>query len=173
MTGANAPNASRVRSAHRERTPPRAWSGADSKPMAQQDVVRRHCLCQVPAGLTVPGARDRHMVEADCGLSHRAQHNGRAGRRCSEDVPDQEGQSQRMHTPQRPRHPLLDGLDIFAVGQRCHGVAHGPGQVGGHARTGLCHARRGSAGSVRVYRGYIHRARIHTVLGNLSPAEFE
>ena len=137
----------------------------------QQGVVRRHHLREDPAGLAVPGPRDGHMVEAGRGLGHGAQHHGRAGRRGAEDGPGQEGRPQGMHTPRRPRlavrvaaalqdhararHPPLDGLDIITVGQRRHGVAYGPGQVGGRARTGLSHARRGGAGPVRVHRGHI------------------
>ncbi len=173
MTGANAPNASRVRSAHRERTPPRAWSGADSKPMAHG---RLH-------GSVVPRRRyrDHRRADAVVAVVYASSEIAPPGQGHLQGIV---GQLDRCVGPYGPAHNLprpyvylerqvQPGLPKLGIDNVCEPRPVGPGQVGGHARTGLCHARRGSAGSVRVYRGYIHRARIHTVLGNLSPAEFE
>ena len=57
----------------------------------------------------------------------------------------------------RQRHPPVDGLDILAVGQRGHVVAHGHREVGMRARPDIRHPRGGGAGSVRVHRGRLQQ----------------
>ena len=49
------------------------------------------------------------------------------------------------------------GVDLVAVGQRGHGVAHGHREAGMRARAHLRHARGGRAGSVRVHRGRLQQ----------------
>lgn len=116
----------------------------------QHGAVRRHRLREDPAGPAVPDAGDGHMVEADSGLGHGPGHHRRARRRDPEDGPDQEKQPERMHTSlglqspvrvaaavqdrARARRAPVHGLDILAVGQRGHGVAHGHREVGVRAR---------------------------------------
>ena len=137
----------------------------------EHGVVRRHHLRQDATGLAAPGARDGHMVAPHSGLVDGAEHHGRAGRRRAEDGPGQAKParwvraSQRSRIPirvaaafqdhARARHPPVDGVDIIAVGQRRHGVAHGHREVGVRACADLRlrHARGGGAGPVRVHRG--------------------
>ena len=135
----------------------------------QHGAVRRHRLCEDPAGPAAPGAGDGHMVEAGSGLSHGPGHRRRAGRRGAEDGPGQEKRPERMRASFGSRSPVrvaaavqdhsrtrrapVHGLDILAVGQRGHGVAHGHREVGVRARAGLRHARGGRAGHLRVHRG--------------------
>lgn len=73
----------------------------------------------------------------------------------------------------RERHPAVDGVDIIAVGRRRHGVAMGIVKSEYvHART---YATREEAALDLFERIEVacNRARTHSALGYLSPAEFE
>nr|WP_239458764.1 IS3 family transposase [Enorma massiliensis] len=96
-----------------------------------------------------------------------------------------------MRAPQRPRRPArlaaagrdhagcrhraLDGLHLVPLGQRGHGVAHGPHR----GRVRACHARtfetreQASLEILGYIEAFYNRVGIHSALGNLSPAEFE
>lgn len=156
----------------------------------QRGMVRGHRLRQDAPGLAVPGARDGHMVAPHSGLVDGAEHHGRAGRRRAEDGPGQAKPARWVRASQqsripirvaaafrdhaRARHPPVDGIDIIAVGQRRHGVAHGHREVGVRARADLHHARGGGAGDPFEHIAVVcNRARIRSALGCLSPAEFE
>ena len=71
----------------------------------------------------------------------------------------------------RARRAPVHGLDILAVGQRGHGVAHGHREVGVRdARA--CAAREEAALDIFGYiEAVCNRARTHSALGYMSPAE--
>lgn len=135
--------------------------------------VRGHHLREDPPGLAVSGARDGHMVAAHRGMVDGPEHRGRARRRGIEDSAGQAKPARGMRSSQRlrlairvaasvqdhagERHPAIDGVDLVAVGQRGHGVAHGHREVGMRARAHLRHARGVRAGSVRVHRGNLQQ----------------
>ena len=116
----------------------------------QHGAVRRHRLREDPAGPAAPGAGDGHMIETSSGLGHGPGHRRRARRRGPEDGPGQAKRPERMHASFGSRSPArvaaavqdrararrapVHGLDILAVGQHGHGVAHGHREVGARAR---------------------------------------
>ncbi len=124
----------------------------------QHGVVRGHHLREDPPGLAVSGARDGHMVAAHCGMVDGPEHHGRARRRGIEDGAGQAKPARRLRPSQRSRltirvaasvqdhagerHPAVDGVDLVAVGQRGHGVAHGHREVGACTRGSTPRARR-------------------------------
>lgn len=116
----------------------------------QHGAVRRHNLREDPAGPAAPGAGDGHMIEADRRLGHGPGPRRRARRRGPEDGPGQAKRPERMRASLGSRSPVrvaaavqdrartrrapVHGLDILAVGQCGHGVAHGHREVGVRAR---------------------------------------
>ena len=121
--------------------------------------TRQGCLYPTP----VMDVWSRRIV----GLVDGPQHRGRAGRQGVENGSVQAKSARRLRPSRRSRlairiavsiqdhvrerHPAVDEVNLVAVGQRSHGVAHGHREVGVRARAHLRHARGGRAGSVRMH----------------------
>ena len=104
---------------------------------------------------------DRRMVDVRA-------HDGRARRRRAQDGDSPQAPAGGPRAPFRPRLAVrvaaarqdhagrgdraLDGLDIVAVGQRGHGVAHGAHQGRVRARPHIRDARAGRPGDIRLHR---------------------
>ena len=155
----------------------------------QHGVVRRHRLHENQAGLAVSGAGDGHMVEADSGLGHGPEHHDGACRRGAEDGPGRAKQPERLRASLGPRAQYVSLL--LSKTMREHEIRPSMGSISspwdntameslmGIVKSECVHARvyaTSNEAALEIFE-YIevayNRARIHSALSYMSPAEFE